>query len=110
MAGVVSGKSGNKLNVELNLVPFIDLLSSLVLFLLITAVWLQISAIPAAVESSGKSATPSSPPERLAIRVTPGGYHLTWPKSHAGPDLIAKAQGDYDLATLASVLAPVAKA
>jgi len=43
---VGTGKGGRKpLNVEYNLVPFIDLLSCLIAFLLMTAVWQQISMI-----------------------------------------------------------------
>ncbi|MCY4321482.1 MAG: biopolymer transporter ExbD [Bdellovibrionaceae bacterium] len=37
--------SGRKSNVDLNLVPFIDLMSVCIIFLLITAVWTQVSMI-----------------------------------------------------------------
>ncbi|GAC1346681.1 MAG: hypothetical protein NVS2B9_19340 [Myxococcales bacterium] len=55
---------GNKkeLNAELNLVPFIDLLSCCIAFLLITAVWTQISALN--VASSG------GPPEEVQKQET----------------------------------------
>ena len=47
-----TGKGGKKpLNAELNLVPFIDLLSCCISFLLITAVWTQIAGLQ--VASSG---------------------------------------------------------
>lgn len=39
------GKDKKELNAELNLTPFIDLLSTCVCFLLITAVWIEIAAI-----------------------------------------------------------------
>ena len=39
------GNSNRKQNVDLNLVPFIDLMSVCIIFLLITAVWTQISMI-----------------------------------------------------------------
>lgn len=42
-----TGGSGRKsLNADLNLVPFIDLLSVCICFLLMTAVWTQIGALP----------------------------------------------------------------
>src|SRR2546423_11186107 len=47
-----TGKGGKKpLDAELNLVPFIDLLSCCIAFLLITAVWTQIAGLQ--VASSG---------------------------------------------------------
>ena len=46
MAHIDSGQgSGRNKNVDLNLVPFIDLMSVLITFLLITAVWTQVSMI-----------------------------------------------------------------
>lgn len=45
MAQVEDNSNGRSANVELNLVPFIDLMSVLITFLLITAVWSQVSMI-----------------------------------------------------------------
>lgn len=44
---IETGKAGGKrsLNVDVNLVPFIDLLSVLICFLLIAAVWLQLGSV-----------------------------------------------------------------
>jgi len=39
------GRGGRARNVELNLVPFIDLMSVLITFLLLSAVWTQVSMI-----------------------------------------------------------------
>jgi biopolymer transport protein ExbD len=42
----IEGKAGGRsANIELNLVPFIDLMSVLITFLLLTAVWSQVSMI-----------------------------------------------------------------
>jgi biopolymer transport protein ExbD len=42
------GKSGKKsVNADLNLVPYIDLLTCMVAFLLITAVWSQLARLEA---------------------------------------------------------------
>ena len=84
MAGASMGQGGSKLDVELNLVPFIDLLSTLVLFLLVTAVWLQVSAIPASVDSKGKSSAAQADQKKLTIHVTGAGYRLSWPGFLAG--------------------------
>ena len=43
----VEGKGrGRKVNAELNLVPFIDLLSVCITFLIATAVWVELSSMP----------------------------------------------------------------
>jgi len=42
-------------NVELNLVPFIDLLSTCILFLLVTVVWVEISQMSAFSQASGET-------------------------------------------------------
>ena len=58
-----TGKGGKKpLDAELNLVPFIDLLSCCIAFLLITAVWTQIAGLQ--VASSG------GPPEQQKVENT----------------------------------------
>ena len=45
MAHIESGGRGRGVNTELNLVPVIDLMSVLITFLLISAVWTQVSMI-----------------------------------------------------------------
>lgn len=113
--GGISTDSGDKLNMELNLVPFIDLLSALVLFLLITAVWVQISAIPASVEKPGKAKaqeTPATPPpERLVVHVTTKGQTLTWPSANTGmPGSLARAEKGFDFDKLTDTIKAAMKA
>jgi len=114
--GGVSGNGGDKLNIELNLVPFIDLLSALVLFLLLSAVWVQISAIPTNVDMKG--ATPvvqnTLPSQLLGIHLTPTGIEITWPESLPQnlslPLKIGKTAGAFDQAGLQAALETAAKA
>src|SRR2546429_1824314 len=86
-----TGRGGKKpLDAELNLVPFIDLLSCCISFLLITAVWTQIAGLQ--VSSSGG---PPEPPQKqeqtvgLKLLPTEKGYQPTLPGA-AGGD----SQGD----------------
>ncbi len=112
MAGVSSEQGSNKLDVELNLVPFIDLLSSLVLFLLLTAVWLQVSVVPASVDSKGKSTVAAVDRPKLTVRVSPAGYSLEWPGAFQGkrlPTLVPRKNGAYDPMGLAAVIRVAAK-
>lgn len=50
-----SGKGRKGVDAELNLIPFIDLLSTCILFLLMTAVWVQISRMSAFSQPSGEA-------------------------------------------------------
>lgn len=84
MAHIDSGdSSGRSKNIELNLVPVIDLMSVLITFLLITAVWTQVSMIQIGSSIYGKKSdtTPSTPPPLsdvvLKVDVKPVGYILT---------------------------------
>lgn len=66
----VEDKNGRSANVELNLVPIIDLMSVLITFLLITAVWTQISMIQLGSSIYGKKTEnqdPTPPPPQADI-------------------------------------------
>ncbi len=54
MAQIDDGKGRKSVNIELNIVPVIDLMSVLIVFLLITAVWNQISMIQLGTSIYGK--------------------------------------------------------
>ena len=85
MAHIESGKSGGRSsNVDLNLVPFIDLMSVLITFLLITAVWTQVSMIQIGSSLYGKKSdtqpNPVPPPHSdvvLKVDVKAAGFVLT---------------------------------
>ncbi|MBY0470511.1 biopolymer transporter ExbD [bacterium] len=69
--GAVSlpSKGGKKsLEAEVNLVPFIDLLSMCICFLLITAVWVQTSSIDVK-QSHGTSAAAPNPSQKYEMEV-----------------------------------------
>lgn len=78
-----NGSSGNRtVSVDVNLVPFIDLMSVLIIFLLITAVWTQVSMIQLGSSIYGKKQTEDSapPPPRaevpLRIDIKGFGYRI----------------------------------
>jgi biopolymer transport protein TolR len=98
------------LDAELNLVPFIDLLSCCISFLLITAVWTQIAGLQ--VASSG------GPPEQqqkeettidLKLLLTEKGYSLTMPGAQVDIPKITSADGQpaFDRKALAEKLKTV---
>lgn len=73
------GKGGRKsLNADLNLVPYIDLLTCMVSFLLITAVWTQLARLSAQQKGQGQAGE-ESPPElqlKIAVIVNQEGFNL----------------------------------
>ena len=83
MSHIDSGGRGRDPNVELNLVPFIDLMSVLITFLLISAVWTQVSMI----QLGASFASPRDPEQKeitppriedlvLKLEIKAGGYVL----------------------------------
>lgn len=109
MAQIESGASrGRKVNIELNLVPVIDLMSVLITFLLITAVWTQVQMIQMGASFYGRKTddTPPVPTPNmevvLRVDVKPAGYVLT-----IGKQVISLPKLDlatYDEAGLAAQL------
>jgi len=72
MASVGGGGGKRDVNFELNLVPFIDLMSVMITFLLITAVWSQVAMIKLGSSIYGKSnpdIDPTPPPTSIAFRL-----------------------------------------
>src|SRR5215208_6659818 len=63
-ASVGTGDDKKSVNVELNIVPFIDLMSCLTAFLLVTAVWVNLAGVKN--EPAGKAKSTIDPPEKPA--------------------------------------------
>ena len=103
MAQIESSSGGRKTSLELNLVPFIDLMSVLITFLLITAVWTQVSMIQIGSSIYGRK-TESTPPTItpsadvvLKLDVRPSGYVLTVAKDVYTIPLKSSAYDDNSL-------------
>jgi biopolymer transport protein ExbD len=105
MAQIEQSGGGNKRqsNLEVNLVPFIDLMSVLITFLLITAVWTQVSMIKLGSSLYSKQNTEDvdKPPPKtevpLRVDVKDAGHVIV-----IGPKRIdiPKKGADYDTETL----------
>src|SRR5499427_5698117 len=98
------GKSGKKsVNADLNLVPYIDLLTCMVAFLLITAVWTQLARLEAHQKGQGQAGE-DTPPEKvfkLVIVVNSEGYNLV---ADQDQQPIPKRGDMYDFEKLATEL------
>ena len=111
MAVSIDGGGGDRkkpLNADLNLVPYIDLLTCMVAFLLITAVWTQLARLKIDQRGQGPGEeVETTHKTNIAVVVHEDGFNLI-----VGDDqkpLPMKA-GDLDYATLAVELTAIKKA
>ena len=110
MASIDDGNSDRKSTVDLNIVPFIGLMSVCIIFLLITAVWTQVSMIQIGSSIYGKKTAQeaATPPPRAEIPfrldVREDGYRILVGRSSSS---IGKLNGQYDNAALMTELKKV---
>ena len=111
MAHIETGGRGRSKNFDLNLVPFIDFMSVLITFLLISAVWTQVSMIQlgasfASPKDPNQEVITPPPLEDLVLRldIKATGYVL-----YVGKDVraIPMVNGDYDKEALIADLEKV---
>ncbi|OFZ11621.1 MAG: tolR protein [Bdellovibrionales bacterium RBG_16_40_8] len=102
-----SSKGGRGSNMDVNIIPFIDLMSVLVIFLLITAVWTQVSMIQIGSSIYGKRTSDEKiePPPRAEIPfrldIKANGYKIVVGRQEI---VIAKVNDEYDGKKLESEL------
>ena len=89
---------------DLNLVPYIDLLTCMVAFLLITAVWTQLARLGVDQHGPGPGEQTAPPTDKIAVVVHDDGFNLI-----VGNDQkpLPRKAGALDFATLATELAAV---
>jgi biopolymer transport protein ExbD len=102
-----TGKDGKRpLDASINLVPFIDLLSCCISFLLITAVWTQLARMDVSQKGQGAAGAenekPPEPTVSLTLFINKDGY--TFAKSTGESTDIPKKGEEYDYVKLADVL------
>ena len=88
-------------NAELLLVPYIDLLTCMVAFLLITAVWTQLARLEVQQKGQGQEDGILEPHATLAVLVHDDGFAVV---SGDTQQPVPRAHGDYDFAALAAQL------
>ncbi len=96
------GGRNRSVDVELNLVPFIDMMSCLVAFLLITAVWSNLAQIPISPKGVGNAGLTGPPPDQLALLVS---RDAVWVGRASGERVRIGAVGDeHDWVSLQTAL------
>jgi len=110
MALIDDGKGQKSANVELNIVPVIDLMSVLIVFLLITAVWNQITMIQLGTSVYGKKTNETETPKPnnlevpLRLDIQKGGYIVVIGSTRIP---IPLKDGEYDQEFLSGELAKI---
>ena len=99
------GRKGGKksVNADLNLVPYIDLLTCMVSFLLITAVWSQLARLEAHQKGQGQAGE-DTPPEKqlkLVVVVNDEGFNVV---ADQDQQPIPKKGTEYDFEKLGTEL------
>lgn len=110
MAGAAVPEGGGKgkrksVDAVINVVPFIDLLSCCLSFLLITAVWTQVGKLQ--VSQAGGASTDTTPPDpkTLVLTLTISGKGYTLIAGQGGQNIdIARKGTEYDLQALGDKL------
>lgn len=115
MAHIDDGKGDRSANMDINIVPVIDLMSVLIVFLLITAVWNQISMIQLATSIYGKKSEDQQVQEKkpddieipLRLDIKTDAYVLVFRDKATR---IGFFEGKYDTKTLAQELRRIKEA
>jgi biopolymer transport protein TolR len=88
-------------NAELLLVPYIDLLTCMIAFLLITAVWTQLARLEVQQKGQGESSGTETSQTMLAVLVHSDGFAIVAGETQQP---VPQTHGDYDYAALAGAL------
>lgn len=94
-----NGMGSREINIEPNIVPFIDLMCVCIIFLLVTAVWTQVSMIQigSSVYAKRTESTPAEPPPRpevpFRLDILNSGYVVNIGKRSIS---IPKVSGQFD--------------
>jgi biopolymer transport protein ExbD len=96
-------KRGRALDAAINVVPFIDLLSCCISFLIITATTLQLSRLHAkpGADAAGAEIEPVPAPPALEVAIAADGYLCS---RDGDVRAIPRRAGDFDLVALADAL------
>jgi len=105
MAHIETGDNKNSRNVDLNIIPFIDLMSCLTAFLLVTAVWVNISQLSSSPKGKARDCPGCNddPDPKLSVLVEPDQIWIGVSRVNEF-EKIPKVGNDYDWAKLEATL------
>lgn len=111
MGAAIDTGDKKSFNVELNIVPFIDLMSCLTAFLLVTAVWSEIARIT--IQPKGKSRSNEPPPDdipaKISVLIQPDMIYVGVSSAPIDPVIAKKENGEYTWSTVESALTALRK-
>jgi biopolymer transport protein ExbD len=111
MGAAIDTGDKKSLNVELNIVPFIDLMSCLTAFLLVTAVWSEIARITIQPKGKSRASEPvqEEPPAKISVLIQPDSIYVGVSSAPIDPLIAKKANNEYDWAAYKGKLAELRK-
>jgi len=111
MGAAIDTGDKKSFNVELNIVPFIDLMSCLTAFLLVTAVWSNIAQIT--IQPKGKSRNNEPPPDvippKISVLIQPDVIYVGVTSLAIDPVVSKKTNGEYDWTLVENALVALRK-
>jgi len=111
MGAAVGTGDKKSVNVELNIVPFIDLMSCLTAFLLVTAVWVNIAQIT--IQPKGKNRNRQDqiidPPPTISVLIQTDRIYVGVARYDFEPVQALRESGSYDWDTYRNALAALKK-
>src|SRR5687767_6829221 len=107
-AAVGVGGSGRDVNVDLNIIPFIDLMSCLTAFLLVTAVWVQIAQLDLKPKGKARDQVHCIECEEVVLSVLIQHDNIWLVQSRIGEQQVIPRTGEY-WGTFAATLADLKK-
>jgi len=111
MGGAIDTGNSKSFNVELNIVPFIDLMSCLTAFLLVTAVWSEIARIT--IQPKGKARSNEPPPDvidpKISILLQPDTIYIGVSSAPIDPVVAKKENGEYEWSKIEGAIVALRK-
>ena len=92
MASALGVSQKGSVNVELNIVPFIDLMSCLTAFLLVTAVWVNTAHLKNAAAGRGRDSVDQPAPPTLSVLIQKSGMIVA---AHPSNEIRQVASADW---------------
>lgn len=98
MGAAIDTGDKKSLNVELNIVPFIDLMSCLTAFLLVTAVWSEIARITIQPKGKNRASEPveTEPQAKISVLIQPDSIYVGVSSAPIDPLIAKKNNNEYD--------------
>lgn len=92
------GRGKRSLDASINLVPYVDLMTTIITFLLMTAIWTQIATLDVQNAASNNNTLDPNRPKAISVLLFPDGLQIS--EEGGQPIHVPSVNGKYDLSAL----------